>query len=70
MALGAFGQMLWADIERGVSIAQFAAQGGDDAPDTNPEDVEDTHAAMRAIAIRLRVKKRTTGAVLGLVSRL
>ena len=37
-------------IEREVSIAQFAAQGGDDSPDTNPEDVEDTHAAMRAIA--------------------
>ena len=50
MALGAFGQMLRVDIERGVSIAQFAAQGGDDSPDTNPEDVEDTHAAMRAIA--------------------
>lgn len=49
MALGAFGQMLWVDIERGVSIAQFGAQGGDHAPDTNPEDVEDTHAAMRAI---------------------
>ena len=50
--LGAFGQMLWVDIERGVSIAQFGAQGGDDSPDTNPEDVEDTHAAMRAIAAR------------------
>lgn len=50
MALGAFGQMLWVDTERGVSIAQFGAQGGDDSPDTNPEDVEDTHAAMRAIA--------------------
>lgn len=49
MALGAFGQMLWVDIERGVSIAQFAAQGGEDSPDTDPEDVEDTHAAMRAI---------------------
>lgn len=50
MALGAFGQMLWVDTERGVSIAQFAAQGGADSPNTNPEDVEDTHAAMRAIA--------------------
>jgi hypothetical protein len=50
MALGAFGQMLWVDIERGVSIAQFGAQGGDDSPDTAVEDVEDTHAAMRAIA--------------------
>lgn len=50
MALGAFGQMLWVDVERGVSIAQFGAQGGDDSPDMNPEDVEDTHAAMRAIA--------------------
>ena len=49
MALGAFGQMLWVDLERGVSIAQFGAQGGDDSPDTNPEDVEETHAAMRAI---------------------
>ena len=49
MALGAFGQTLWVDVERGVSIAQFGAQGGDDSPDTNPEDVEDTHAAMRAI---------------------
>lgn len=50
MASGAFGQMLWVDIERGVSIAQFGAQGGEDSPDTKTEDVEGTHAAMRAIA--------------------
>lgn len=47
MALGAFGQMLWVDIERGVAIAQFGAQDGVDGP--GAEDVEDTHAAMRAI---------------------
>ena len=47
MALGAFGQMLWVDTVRGVSIAQFGAQIGDTGP--SGEDVEDTHAAMRAI---------------------
>ncbi len=44
MALGAFGQMIWLDTKRGVSIAQFGAQSGN-----TPELVEDTHAAMRAI---------------------
>lgn len=58
MALGAFGQMLWVDTKRGVSIAQFGAQGGDDSPDTDPEDVEDTHAAMRAIAAALTIQTR------------
>ena len=47
MALGAFGQMLWVDTERSVSIAQFGAQVGDTGP--SGEDVEDSHAAMRAI---------------------
>ena len=48
MALGAFGQMIWLDTERGVSIAQFGAQGGDGS--AAPEEAaEDTHAAMRAI---------------------
>ncbi len=48
MALGAFGQMIWLDTERGVSIAQFGAQGG--AGTAAPaEAAEDTHAAMRAI---------------------
>ena len=47
MALGAFGQMLWVDDQPGVSIAQLGAQIGDTGP--SGEDVEDTHAAMRAI---------------------
>ena len=34
--------------DRGVSIAQFGAQGGDGSA-AAPEAVEDTHAAMRAI---------------------
>ncbi|MCP3992188.1 MAG: serine hydrolase [Actinomycetia bacterium] len=46
MAIGAFGQMIWLDIKRGVSIAQFGAQGVSEA---TPESIEDTHAAMRAI---------------------
>ncbi len=46
MALGAFGQMIWLDIERGVAIAQFGAQG---ASESTPESIEDTHAAMRAV---------------------
>ena len=49
MALGAFGQMLWVDIERGVSVAQFAAQGGGQDGEADPEGTEDTHAAMRAL---------------------
>ncbi len=48
MALGAFGQMIWLDTKRGVSIAQFGAQGGDGSA-AAPEAVDDTHAAMRAI---------------------
>jgi CubicO group peptidase (beta-lactamase class C family) len=48
MALGAFGQMLWLDTRRGISIAQFGAQGGDDSGD-DLEAVEGPHAAMRAI---------------------
>jgi len=44
MALGAFGQMIWLDTRRDVSIAQFAAQSGEDA--VSPES---SHAAMRAI---------------------
>ena len=48
MALGAFGQMIWLDTERGVSIAQFGAQGGDGSG-AAPGAAEDTHAAMRAI---------------------
>jgi CubicO group peptidase (beta-lactamase class C family) len=44
MALGAFGQMIWLDTARGVSIAQFGAQSGDAT-----ETTEDTHADMRAI---------------------
>ncbi len=48
MALGAFGQMIWLDTERGVSIAQFGAQGGDGSA-APAEAAEDTHAAMRAI---------------------
>jgi hypothetical protein len=44
MAAGAFGQMIWLDTRRGVSIAQFGAQSGED-----PHSPEDTHAAMRAI---------------------
>ena len=47
MALGAFGQVLWVDTVKRVAIAQFGAQGGGDGP--SDEDVEDTHAAMRAI---------------------
>ncbi len=43
MAMGAFGQMIWLDTKRGVSIAQFSAQA---AP---PDSFEHTHAAMRAI---------------------
>ncbi len=43
MAMSAFGQMIWVDTKRGVSIAQFSAQG---AP---PDPFEDTYAAMRAI---------------------
>ncbi len=43
MAMGAFGQMIWLDTKRAVSIAQFSAQG---AP---PDPLEATHAAMRAI---------------------
>jgi len=50
MALGAFGQILWVDLERGVSIAQFAAHGGGENGEPDPEGTEDTHAAMRAIA--------------------
>ena len=49
MALGAFGQMLWVDIERGVSIAQFGAKGGGEQGEADPQGTEDTHAAMRAI---------------------
>ena len=49
LALGAFGQMLWLDVERGVSVAQFAARGLQEGDD-DPEEIEDTHAAMRAIA--------------------
>ena len=45
MAAGAFGQMIWLDTKRGISIAQFGAQSG-----TAPQTPEDTHAAMRAIA--------------------
>ncbi len=45
MALGAFGQWLWIDIERGVAMAQFAGQslGNNESEDHEP------HAAMRAI---------------------
>ena len=43
MAMGAFGQMIWLDTKRAVSIAQFSVQG---AP---PDPLEATHAAMRAI---------------------
>ena len=43
MALGAFGQMIWLDTKRGVSIAQFSAQA------VPPDPFEDTYAAMRAI---------------------
>jgi len=46
-AQGAFGQMIWLDTQRGVSIAQFGAQSGD-GPAAAPEVIEDTHAAMRA----------------------
>lgn len=44
MTMGAFGQMIWVDTRRGVSIAQFAAQSGEDAVDP-----ADSHEAMRAI---------------------
>ncbi len=51
IALGAFGQMLWVDLERGVSVAQVGVDAANaDAPDGPPaEVVEDAHAAMRAI---------------------
>lgn len=49
MALGAFGQMLWVDLERGVSIAQFGAIGGGESGESDPNAVEEEHAAMRAI---------------------
>ena len=45
MALGAFGQWLWIDIERGVAVAQFSGQA---MGDYEVEDHE-PHAAMRAI---------------------
>jgi len=45
MALGAFGQWLWIDIERGVAVAQFSGQA---LSDYEVEDHE-PHAAMRAI---------------------
>ncbi len=45
MALGAFGQWLWIDIERGVAVAQFSGQA---LGDYEVEDHE-PHAAMRAI---------------------
>jgi CubicO group peptidase (beta-lactamase class C family) len=48
MAMGAFGQMIWLDIERGVSIGRFSAQAGGGTPDT-AASIEDTHAAMRSI---------------------
>ena len=44
VAAGAFGQMIWLDTRRGVSIGQFGAQSG--SAEQTPED---THAAMRAI---------------------
>lgn len=36
--------MIWLDTRRGVAIAQFAAQSGEDG-----KSPENTHAAMRAI---------------------
>jgi hypothetical protein len=45
MALGAFGQWLWIDIECGVAVAQFSGQA---LGDYEVEDHE-PHAAMRAI---------------------
>jgi CubicO group peptidase (beta-lactamase class C family) len=48
MAMGAFGQMIWLDTKRGVSIGRFSAQAGGGTPD-GAEEIEDTHAAMRAI---------------------
>jgi CubicO group peptidase (beta-lactamase class C family) len=50
MALGAFGQTLWVDRVRGVAVAQLAVRSeGDADPDATAEEIEDTHAAMRAI---------------------
>ena len=46
MALGAFNQILWIDIERGVVVAQFSAN--EDQLD-NPRSVMEPDAAMRAI---------------------
>ncbi len=46
MALGAFNQILWIDIERGVVVAQFAAN----EDDLNlPKTVRESHVVMRAI---------------------
>ena len=40
--------MIWLDTRRGVSIAQFGAQSEED-----PHNPEDTHTAMRAVAVEL-----------------
>jgi CubicO group peptidase (beta-lactamase class C family) len=46
MALGAFNQILWIDIERGVVVAQFGAN--EDEPNL-PRTVRESHVVMRAI---------------------